>query len=206
LKPVRELFLIVFLTMSKNRLPWLISSLFVFDLGVFSDNLDALEWLTTFADYSTMAYRPCRFAHRLFDERLDRDDALERCYDDFNKTLDDYATHFTTLAQTGEVSDFRVPITALTAAPGSGKTFFIDELGELREADIVKFCAAQSEERREEFRSALVLKVSYNGHSGVAFVEADKGTLGLCARILFEYPISVIFSLHPDLSSRRFVG
>jgi hypothetical protein len=153
-----------------------------------------------------MAYSPQQLAHRLFDERLDRDDALQRCYDDFNETLDDYETHFRTRAKKGKVSGLRIPMTALTAAPGSGKTYFIDELGELREEDIAKFCAAQSEERREEFKSALVLKVSYNGHSGVASVEEDTGTLGLCARILFEYPISVIFSIQRQLPSRRFVG
>ena len=129
-----------------------------------------------------MQYRPRRLANRLFEQRIDRDDTLRCCYDKFNKLLTTYEACF----KSNFANPLRVPIIALTAAPGSGKTFFVDELGELRDDDIAQFCAIES--RRDAFKSALVLKVSYNGFSNV-MNPADLANVGLCARIIWGYTV-----------------
>ena len=129
-----------------------------------------------------MRYLPMRMANRLFTQRLDRDDALRRCYAEFNSLLTKYDSYFAS----GCTSTLRMPIIALTAAPGSGKTYFIDELGELNEDDIVSFCLI--EERRDDFKSALVLNVSYNCTCIVANIE-DRRYVGLCARILWGFTL-----------------
>jgi hypothetical protein len=121
-------------------------------------------------------------ANRLFDQRLDRDDTLRGCYSEFNSLLTTYDSYF----DSGCTTPLRVPIIALTAAPGSGKTFFIDELGELNPDDIVSFCSIES--RHEDFKSALVLKVSYNSTCIVAVPE-DRDHVGLCARILWGFAL-----------------
>jgi Cdc6-like AAA superfamily ATPase len=132
-----------------------------------------------------MKYTPRRFANILFPERIDRDDAFQNCFDCFNAVVDTYVSYYNNTSS----AHLRIPIIALTAAPGSGKTFMIDELCELRHEDVDKFCAKRSEieefDRQSLFSSALAIKISYFGDTA----ETSEPVLGLCARILFEYTV-----------------
>jgi hypothetical protein len=127
-----------------------------------------------------MQYRPMQLANRLFEKRLDRDDALVYCYSHFNDVLN----AIDACRKQGAVYPVRTPMIAMAAAPGGGKSFFLDELGELRDADISNFCANKS--LQDDLKSALVLKVSYTGDCSVSSPN-DSGSVGLGARIIWGY-------------------
>jgi hypothetical protein len=134
------------------------------------------QWLTSLPQFSSFQYRVPSLAHRVFPHRLDRDDSMKRCYQNFDAILDIKPGSPQTTAS-------RVPFVAITAAPGCGKSFFLDELGALRREDIDRFCV--SEEWRPSFHSALALKVSFNGWSSQAKYSDDRGELAICARLLY---------------------
>jgi hypothetical protein len=144
----------------------------------FASQPSPFEWFESFAGYSTFQYQqPPLLATRTFSHRLDRDETMRVCYQRF--------IHILQISPTLDLyKPTRVPLVAISAAPGCGKSFILDELGALRPEDIAKYC--ESVEWRTSFENALVLKASFNGWSGVVDSD-DRDSLALCSRITFGY-------------------
>jgi hypothetical protein len=150
--------------------------------------LQWLEQLSGFADLKRSP--PVRFAEATFPRRLDRDEAMKAIYTHFADVIQSHATHAP-----------RKPIISVSAAPGCGKTYFLDEVGALRDDDIDRFC--QSDILRTAFRSALAISVSYNsrtGHQG----DRDHGSFGLCVRMLFRYLFQLLVFIYLSESQIMF--
>jgi hypothetical protein len=132
-----------------------------------------------------------RFAKETFPHRLDRDHAMKACYAQFDELLKSYEER-----NSPPFTAARIPIIGVSAAPGSGKTFFLDEVGALRPADVDRFC--KSEKWRPAFKSALVIKVSFNSISGIVDPKSDRNNLGLCTRVLYRF--FIFFSFRFDMT------
>jgi hypothetical protein len=140
------------------------------------------QWLWSLSGFSTMPrQRPRRLAKVTFSHRLDRDEAMGICY-----------THFDELLSAYESPDPRrlTPIIATAISPiGSGKSFFLDEVGELRPVDVDKFCKSKW---APALKSAVTISISFSGFSNVENA-ADRDDRALCARMLYRC-ISINFS------------
>jgi hypothetical protein len=139
-------------------------------------NQSPFEWLKGLPGYSSLKrQRPRRLANVLFPRRLDRDEAMGICYGYFDDLLRQY--------DLPGPRALRVPIIAISAAPGSGKTFFLDEVGELRPADVDLFCQSKW---APALKSAVTIKLSFNGFSNILDPAVDRDNIALCTRMLYR--------------------
>jgi hypothetical protein len=148
-----------------------------------ADFQNPFEWLQSLAGFATIRQHPLppRFANRTFPHRLDREKALNTCFEHFDSLLASYEDRDSKSIVVPASSRF--PIIATIAAPGGGKSYFLDEVGAVREEDVDKFCKSKW---AQSLKSSLVIKISFNGFSNLAGVE-DCDSLALCTRILYRY-------------------
>jgi hypothetical protein len=119
-----------------------------------------------------------RFANQIFPRRLDRDEAMQSCYNQFGELLTEYRK---------PAGVRRMPIIAITASPGSGKSYFVDEVGDVRAEDVDQFCTFPHA-IPSAFKSALTIKISLNGFSNLAD-GFDRGRRGVCIRMLYRFSV-----------------
>ncbi len=121
--------------------------------------------------------------------RKGRNEALKIVYGEFAKRYH----HRHESPERAAVKEFN-PLVALQAAPGGGKSFFLDELCKLEEKDLSSLC--EDEATREMLRNSVVLCVTFNSSTGYISTldecEFEVGRLdfGLAARMLWSYFIS----------------
>jgi hypothetical protein len=81
------------------------------------------QWLKSLPGYAGLKRQEAlRFANETFPHRLDRDDAMKNCYSQFDVLIRSHTKRGTPPSHA-----VRIPIIGVSAAPGSGKSYFLDE-------------------------------------------------------------------------------
>lgn len=104
----------------------------------------------------------------------------------FEKTISDAESSLS-----GEAT--RPSLMATNGAPGSGKSFLLDELAAFRPEDVTRFA---SEKRRSYFRKSNVLALNVTFNSDLTIIDEFDTSIqwSLSIRVLFQYvPLLVSF-------------
>src|ERR1043166_789956 len=88
---------------------------------------------------------------------------------------------------------FWFPLFALQAAPGGGKSFFLDEFASFKDEDLNSFLQKDPENEHfqgiiEELRNSISICITYNGCSPYdSSIDRDDKEIGLVMRIIWSY-------------------
>ncbi len=137
------------------------------------------EWLEGLPGFDKHTFTRERLAAQKLGNRFARDDSFLETY----RLFEDHIASGER-ALLGKV--IRPSLMSTMGAPGSGKSFLLDELAEFNPADVEKFATV---ERRELFHESNVLALNVTFNSNTPFKEDSNMTAerNLCVRILFQY-------------------
>jgi hypothetical protein len=147
---------------------------FLFRPGVF-------EWFKGLSGFDKHTFTRERLAAQALGDRFARDDSFREAYRLFEEHIDDGEKKLLRKA-------IRPSLMSTMGAPGSGKSFLLDELAEFHPKDVTEFASV---ERREHFHESNVLALNVTFNSDTPFTASFESSAeqSLSVRILFQYVI-----------------
>jgi hypothetical protein len=146
------------------------------------------DWLKSLPDFDSHRYTRGLLARRNLGARFARDKSFEAAYKLFDVHIRDAQTRIAGGA-------VRPTLMATNGAPGSGKSFLLDELSAFHSADLDNF--ARPEIRAYfDASNVLALNVTFNSDTRINANFDTSAEQSLSLRILFQYVPSsdVVFS------------
>ncbi len=149
---------------------------------------DVFDWLKSLPGFDAHVFTRGLLAGHKLGDRFARDESFRAAYLMFDEHIRDAQTPPSDGA-------FRPTLMATSGAPGSGKSFLLDELSAFRPADVDNF--ARPEIRAYfDASNVLALNVTFNSDTPISANFDTTAEQSLSLRILFQYVPSshVVFS------------
>ncbi len=143
------------------------------------------EWLEGLPGFDKHTFTRERLAAQALGDRFARDDSFREAYRLFEEHIDHGEKKLLRKV-------IRPSLMSTMGAPGSGKSFLLDELAEFHPKDVTEFASV---ERREYFHESNVLALNVTFNSDTPFTASLESSAeqSLCLRILFQYVILLCF-------------
>ena len=149
---------------------------------------DVFDWLKSLPDFDSHRYTRGLLAGRNLGARFARDKSFEAAYELFDVHIRNAQTRIAGGA-------VRPTLMATSGAPGSGKSFLLDELAAFHPVDVDKF-ALPASRAYFDASNVLALNVTFNSDTRINANFDTSAEQSLSLRILFQYVPSyhVVFS------------
>ena len=140
---------------------------------------DVFDWLKGLPGFDAHVFTRVRLALHALGTRFARDESFRTAYTLFDEHIRDAQTRISNRG-------VRPSLIATSGAPGSGKSFLLDELAEFRPEDVSAFASPES---RSFFHASnvLALNVTFNSDTSIDARFDTSAEQSWSLRILFQY-------------------